>query len=494
MAHSLRIAAEEPDGTVDARRTTITMHSTPDGYSQRLQSGSEVDDQSGEAQIALERAVQLNPNSATAEANAASPYLQSGDARAASAHLERALAMDPLYLPAASQLIALYQQQHDDAMAEALSAKIRAAIRQSTGPDEVAPAAAAGDLPKKTDEVFKNIQVMKGVPSEQLIPAMRFITASLGVKCEYCHVEGHFDKDDKKPKQAARKMMRMMFGLNQNNFTGDRSVTCYSCHRGAAKPVGVPDVASEVGTGGTKTGAPANGEAEKLSLPSNLPTVNEVIEHYISAMGGAEAIERTTSRVEEGALETAGQSIAIEIFGEAPNKQAIVRHLPGGDDTSVFDGATGWSSTAGRSVRKMHGADLAATRMDADLHFPLSIRQMFPVLRIEYPEKIGDRETFVLVGIIEGLPPVKLYFDEQSGLLTRLVRYAESPLGLDPTSIDYADYREVDNLEVPFRCMISEPGNKSTIQLQRVEQNVSIDAGRFAQPAATTPPQNSAPQ
>jgi len=53
--------------------------------------------------------------------------------------------------------------------------------------------------PKTTEQAFKNIQILKGIPADQLIPSMQFISASLGVECEYCHVAGAFDKDDKKP-------------------------------------------------------------------------------------------------------------------------------------------------------------------------------------------------------------------------------------------------------------------------------------------------------
>src|SRR5882757_9967681 len=96
--------------------------------------------------------------------------------------------------------------------------------------------------PKKTEKQFKNIQVLKGIPADQLIPGMQFITASLGVGCEFCHVEGAFEKDDKKPKQTARKMMAMMFAINKDNFEGHREVTCYSCHRGSIDPVETPAV------------------------------------------------------------------------------------------------------------------------------------------------------------------------------------------------------------------------------------------------------------
>ena len=87
--------------------------------------------------------------------------------------------------------------------------------------------------------------MLKGIPADQLIPAMQFITASLGVECQFCHVEGAFEKDDKKPKQTARKMMEMMFAINKDNFEGHREVTCYSCHRGSTDPVGTPPVMAE---------------------------------------------------------------------------------------------------------------------------------------------------------------------------------------------------------------------------------------------------------
>src|SRR5882724_6646072 len=102
-----------------------------------------------------------------------------------------------------------------------------------------------GPAPKTAAEAYKNIQVLKDAPAEQLIPAMQFITTSLGVGCDHCHVRGAFEKDDKQPKQTARKMMQMMFAINQNNFDGHRDVTCYSCHHGLANPISVPIIADE---------------------------------------------------------------------------------------------------------------------------------------------------------------------------------------------------------------------------------------------------------
>src|SRR5712675_1608884 len=111
-------------------------------------------------------------------------------------------------------------------------------------PATVLRAKLSPDTPKTADQAFKNIQTLKGIPADQLVPTMQFITASLGVECEYCHVEGAFDKDDKKPKQTARKMMEMMFAIDKGNFEGRRAVTCYTCHRGNARPVAIPIIAA----------------------------------------------------------------------------------------------------------------------------------------------------------------------------------------------------------------------------------------------------------
>src|SRR5712664_1668114 len=100
-------------------------------------------------------------------------------------------------------------------------------------------------VPRLAEEEFKNIQALKGIPAEQVIPSMQFIAASLGVECEYCHVVHANEKDDKKTKVTARKMINMMMAINKDNFEDKREVTCYSCHRGSVRPVSTPIITDE---------------------------------------------------------------------------------------------------------------------------------------------------------------------------------------------------------------------------------------------------------
>lgn len=442
--------------------------------------------QSTEAELAFERALQLDPHSATGETNAASAYLQAGDLDVAVAHLERAVTIDPLHLPADMPLIDLYGRRGNAAKAAELADRVSAVVDRQTDnrqSNETGEKPLPDGAPAMAEAVFKNIQVLKGIPSDQLIPAMRFIAASLGVECSYCHVQDHFDKDDKKPKQIARDMMRMMFAIDKNSFEGNREVTCNSCHRGSLKPEGIP------GVGGEAQAKPPTMATPAEKLPVNMPTADQLIDNYIRALGGADAIVKVTSREEQGTTTLGSQVVRVEVFDQDPDKRAVILHTPAGDSMTVFDGHAGWSSAPGRPVRDMHGSDLESAQLDADLHFPLHIKQSFDELRVEYPEKIGGRDAYVISCKKMGQPPVKLYFDEQSGQLVRLVRFAESPLGLVPTQIDYDDYRALDSVQVPYRRTVARPGESSTIQLEQIRQNIPIDDAKFGRPTspATAP-------
>ena len=101
------------------------------------------------------------------------------------------------------------------------------------------PAKPSSDQPKTAEQQLKNIQVLKNIPAEQLIPSMQFIAASLGVDCEFCHVERQMEKDDKKAKLAARKMISMQLGIDKASFEGELEVTCFTCHRGSP-PATIP--------------------------------------------------------------------------------------------------------------------------------------------------------------------------------------------------------------------------------------------------------------
>jgi len=330
---------------------------------------------------------------------------------------------------------------------------------------------------KTTEQVFKNIQVLKGIPSDQLIPAMQFISSSLGVQCDFCHMAGAFEKDDKKPKQTARKMMQMMIIINQENFDSHREVTCNTCHRGSPKPVAIPAISADATP-------PLPQGLDEDQPPANFPSVDQILAKYVQAVGGMDAINKITSRSASGKITLGPRQFPVQIFDKTPNESAVFTHLPNGDSATIYNNHQGWSSTPGRPVRDMSSADSAAAALDADLQFPADANHIFKELRITGEEKIGDKQTYVMAGAREGQPPTRLYFDQQSGLLLREVRYADTPLGLNPTQIDYADYRDQGAVKTPFQWTISQPRGRSLIQIEQMQLNVPIDDSKFAKPSA----------
>jgi photosynthetic reaction center cytochrome c subunit len=340
---------------------------------------------------------------------------------------------------------------------------------------------------KTAEQAFKNIQVLKGVPAEQVVPAMQFIAASLGVECEFCHVQNEFDKDDKKNKTTARKMIQMQLAINKDHFEGHQDVTCNSCHRGSHSPVAIPVIGDEDPKPAVAEAAPS--PAPAAAPPAQRPSADPILDKYVQAVGGAEAIQKVSSRIEKGSMMFGRGQVPVEIFAKAPNQRVTIAHQQNGDSMTAYDGHAGWLGNTGRPARDMTEQENDAVRLDADLHFAADLKQIFTQFRVGRPEKIGDHQANVVLAIRQGLPPVRLYFDDQSGLLIRLVRYAETPLGRNPTQIDYADYRDAGGVKIPYRWTIARPGGRFTIQVDQVQQNIAIDDAKFTKPAAAPAPE-----
>ena len=185
---------------------------------------------------------------------------------------------------------------------------------------------------KTAAEAYQNIQILKEIPANKLIPAMQFITYALGVECSYCHVEGALEKDDKKPKQTARKMMQMMAAINRDNFDSKQMVTCNSCHRGSPRPVAVPVIAE---SGPKPVSESARGDKASVA---NAPPAEQIIEKYVDALGGAAALAKISTRQVKGTINVSGRNLPIEILTKVGAKQLTVIHLPNGDSLTAYDG------------------------------------------------------------------------------------------------------------------------------------------------------------
>src|SRR5689334_7062602 len=185
-----------------------------------------------------------------------------------------------------------------------------------------------GDPP--IEQTRKNIQVLKGMPESQLFPVMNFISTSLAVTCDYCHVkkEGKnpatggdnwvWESDEKKAKLAGRQMIKMVLDINKGNFEGEPRVTCYSCHRGKTSVARLPALPPGDFTANTETRAA-------------LPTAEQVLAKYYGAVGGKDAATKFQTLVMTGTIERSGnRSGPLEVTLKGADRSVMIVRLPQG--------------------------------------------------------------------------------------------------------------------------------------------------------------------
>ena len=328
--------------------------------------------------------------------------------------------------------------------------------------------------PKTAAQQFKNIQALKDIPADQLIPTMQFIDGALGVDCEFCHLEHDRDKDDKKEKQTARKMIEMELAINKSHFKNEIEVTCYTCHRGSPHPVGVPILT-------VNAAKVPEREHHEISAQASLPTADQILDKYLAAAGGAEALHKIKTRVQKGTVDTGGEQYPIEIYSEGPGKRLSISHASFGESVTAFNGHAGWLSTP-RGVHPMNVYERQSAMIDAQIYFPDLIRKLYQEIKVLPVESIDGHSTFLVTAKGAGVPPLRLYFDQQTGLLLRLVRYTETPLGRNPLEVDYADYRDANGVKIPYQWTLTRTNGSFTIRISSVQQNVPIDGKLFVMP------------
>ena len=273
-------------------------------------------------------------------------------------------------------------------------------------------------------------------------------------------------------------MIAMTADLNKESFGGRSTVTCFTCHQGENHPNRIPPVEGPF----TTRRAPAV-PAVPAATPPPAKTPDEIISRYITAMGGEEAIRKITSRVQVGDVETGNTATPIEITTQAPNKRiSVSKGAHGPDSITAFDGTSGWMGSTGRPARPMAPAESWAAGLDAEFYFGLRIKELFsgaPIRVARAAEKVNGFDCDVMTGTGANGLPVRMYFDRETGLLARVVRFAQTPVGPNPTQIDYADYRVSDGVRIPFRWTLARPNGRFAIQVASVKNNVVVDPAKF---------------
>jgi hypothetical protein len=354
------------------------------------------------------------------------------------------------------------------------------------------PSAATQSQEKPVEQVFKNIKVLNGMPQSQLYPAMRFTAASTGLQCGSCHVIkngfGDFAADDKPEKETARDMIRMVQYINKTYADGVPTVSCYTCHRGSRSPATAPTLPLQLGAPVSVT--PVSG--------ATLPSVDDVLNKYLAAIGGKAATDAIRTLVIKGTTTTSismGQLVAYEAEQATPDKgheTFTLNKIPGtnctGDSRCEYDrvvnGQQGWLKS-GAGLQILAGRQLADQRLSFPLFGILRLRDQYSSFRVSGRDHIENRDVYVISAVRSDGIPERLYFDVETGLLRRRISYTRTLIGTIPQQTDFADFREIEGLRLPFSIVMSFVDSGSppiTRKFTEIKVNAPVDSLKFEKP------------
>lgn len=326
------------------------------------------------------------------------------------------------------------------------------------------------------EEKYKNIQVFKGTPSSKILPAMFFMRGSLGVSCNHCHVNFRdFEKDDNPKKATARTMILMVRGLNQNQFGGQTAITCNTCHRGHPKPIAPLAFAAIVEATPKRLEVPAQAEPA-------LPTADAIFDRYVAATG------RTLASLElNGSMLTSeGWTGALTVDLKAPAKAFVTYEVPTWPAFQASNGSIGWSQD-NHGLHDLAGKRLQTLQKKMIFFEPRRLKEQYQSLTAAGRETVAGRDAFAVSGKLPDGELETLYFDAQSGLLVRVSKKTDTPLGALPNEIDFEDYRDVGGAKIPFMVTEQAPDFSSAYKIERATPNAAIDDARFEKPATPLP-------
>ena len=270
-----------------------------------------------------------------------------------------------------------------------------------------APAAAK---PQMSEQAFKNIQVLKGIPVDEFMGTMGLFSAALSVCCGDCHIGAGTSNPqweaDPPRKQMARKMVTMVNAINRNYFRSEPRVSCFTCHRGNYNPEIIPSLALQYGE--------LKEDPNSTNIyPDRKVTADQVFERYFQALGGRDRLAGLTSFVATGTysgFNTGGADVPVEIYARAPDQRTQIIHMDIGDGVKTYDGRNGWVAEEWRPVPlvRLTGGNLTGARLDAMISFPAGIQKSFSDWKVG-STLIDDRPVQILQGSNPGETPVNLY-------------------------------------------------------------------------------------
>jgi hypothetical protein len=359
----------------------------------------------------------------------------------------------------------------------------------AAGQSSAQVAAATPVTPQMSDAVFKNIQVLKGIPVDEFMGTMGVFTTSLSLCCGNCHTGAGTSnpkwEDDPPRKRTARAMVTMVQNINKNSFGGRQVVTCWTCHRGQLSPSVTPPLDFAYGE------AVVNPPDMLARDPNATKTVDQIFAKFLEAEGGPAKVNALTSYTAKGKsllFGEVGDGNPSEIYAKADGHVATFVHQQEGDVVRAFDGTKAWWQLPLTVTPQypLTATLLEGAKFDAVMAFPWKARTFFNNWRVSFGQTIDGDDVDVVQGSSTTGMIGTLYFSKKTGLLKRYIRYANTAVGRIPTQVDLSDYRDVAGVKMPFKYSYGWVSERDDWTFTSYDANATIDNAKFGRPDPKT--------
>ena len=271
----------------------------------------------------------------------------------------------------------------------------------------------------------------------------------------------------------------LLQSLNENRSGANPS-------RSSPAAVNTSMVAEPVATGKSRmiageTGRGTVNDGETILTSGSLPTLDEVLAKYVEALGGTDAINKTTSRVIKGDLDVVGVSRggSFETHAQAPNRFInVLQAYPVGTVKTGFNGRTGWARTAS-GLRTLKSFELEALQREASFYGQFRLKSLFPQMKLAGMSRIGYRDVYVLDLKPSSGQAERLYLDATTYLPVRSNMVLMIGGNPTPVEIFLDDWRDVDGVKYPFFTSQRFAKMTLTFSVKEIKHNEQIDPKLF---------------
>lgn len=317
----------------------------------------------------------------------------------------------------------------------------------------------------RADEKFKNLTVLNAMPAEEMGKVMNIMSQSLGVDCNFCHIGFDFEKDGKKEKEISRKMLKMTFEINERYFKDRSQISCNTCHQGQIEPISAPNLNFVK-------------SHETPEFTGEKPTVEQILDKYEKAIGGAKNLEKIRSRfIKAIRIEPDGTEENEEIR-QQNGKLSVKTEYPDYLVTEGFDGENAWKRGNSDEII-LKDDEKAQIKREAQLFANPKLNAVYSKMSVFYTERINGEKVYLINAKTPENLTEKLYFEEKTGFLVRRTASTPTVLGDFVYQVDYKDYKNFGGVKLPTTVRFAVPNISWTRKILEVKNNFPFDAKIF---------------